>query len=78
LKKHNVGAINWGVVSGKRQTIYPWGWDLTKGEPLVLFHDIFDGNGVKSLEGVKTPSKLFIIFNLLDLLRGCLTYNSII
>ena len=25
LQKYNIGAINWGLVSGKTQTIYPLG-----------------------------------------------------
>ena len=25
MKEMNIGAINWGLVSGKTQTIYPWG-----------------------------------------------------
>lgn len=43
LKKYNIGAINWGFVSGKTQTIYPWdSWDVDyKGEPKLWFHDIF-------------------------------------
>ena len=43
--KHNVGAINWGFVSGKTQTIYPWGWSAEKGEPDLLFHDVFNPDG---------------------------------
>ncbi|CAA6689453.1 MULTISPECIES: 1,4-beta-xylanase [unclassified Lentimonas] len=48
LKKHNIGAINWGFVSGKSATIWPWSskdgkdirrpWEvhpvLAEGEPL--------------------------------------------
>ena len=45
LKRSGVGAINWGLVSGKTQTIYPWGWNKDKGEPPVLFHDIFNPDG---------------------------------
>ena len=25
MKSLNLGAINWGLVSGKTQTIFPWG-----------------------------------------------------
>jgi len=42
-----VGAINWGLVSGKSQTIYPWGsWakPFTK-EPDPWFHDVFRPDG---------------------------------
>ena len=45
LKKYNVGAINWGLVSGKTQTIYPWCWNKAKGEPDIFFHDIFHPDG---------------------------------
>jgi hypothetical protein len=47
LKKENVGAVNWGFVSGKSQTIYPWdSWERAyTSEPKVWFHDIFRGDG---------------------------------
>jgi hypothetical protein len=47
LKKEDVGAYNWGLVSGKSQTIYPWdSWEKSyTGEPEVWFHDIFRKNG---------------------------------
>lgn len=47
FKEQNVGAINWGLVNGKSQTIYPWmSWakPLDK-EPDVWFHDVFRKNG---------------------------------
>ena len=53
-KKYNVGAINWGLVSGKSQTIYPWdSWKKTyTSEPKLWFHDIFrkDGTPYKQAE----------------------------
>jgi len=62
LKENNVGAINWGLVSGKTNTIYAWDTPMPNGEePKVWFHDIFrkDGtpysedeiNFIKSLTG---------------------------
>jgi len=45
LKEHGVGAINWGLVSGKSQTIYPWGWTAEKGELELCFHDVFKRDG---------------------------------
>jgi len=47
LKQERVGAYNWGFVSGKSQTIYPWdSWEKEyKGEPQVWFHDIFRQDG---------------------------------
>ena len=46
--RRHVGAINWGFVSGKTQTIYPWdSWNSEYvSEPKVWFHDIFRPNGV--------------------------------
>jgi hypothetical protein len=64
-KKHNVGMINWGLVDGKTQTIYPWdSWDKQyTAEPTVWFHDIFRKDGtpysqeevdlIKSIAGVQ-------------------------
>lgn len=64
LKKQAVGAINWGFVAGKSNTIYAWDTPLPNGEqPIEWFHDIFfpDGkpyrqdevNLIKKLNGEK-------------------------
>ena len=46
LKKQNVGAINWGFVSGKTNTKYAWDTPLPDGsEPIEWFHDIFHNDG---------------------------------
>jgi len=47
LKEQGVGAFNWGFVSGKTQTIYPWdSWTKTySAEPALWFHDIFRADG---------------------------------
>ncbi len=47
LKQERVGAYNWGFVSGKTQTIYPWdSWEKTyTAEPKPWFHDIFRRDG---------------------------------
>lgn len=45
LKKYNVGAINWGFVSGKSNTIFPWGSKEGSTEPATWFHDIFRRDG---------------------------------
>ena len=47
FKEQRVGAINWGFVSGKSQTIYPWdSWEHPyPSEPPVWFHDIFRTDG---------------------------------
>ena len=46
-KKYNLAIYNWGFVSGKTQTIYPWdSWDKPyTSEPSVWFHDIFRPDG---------------------------------
>jgi len=46
LKKQNVGAINWGLVSGKTNTIYAWDTPIADGsEPALWFHDVFRKDG---------------------------------
>jgi hypothetical protein len=45
LKRYNVGAINWGLVSGKSNTIFPWGSKEGSPEPNPWFHDIFRKDG---------------------------------
>lgn len=46
LKKENIGAINWGLVAGKSNTIYAWDTPLATGEqPIEWFHDIFKKDG---------------------------------
>src|SRR5665647_122718 len=46
LKKNNIGAINWGLVSGKTNTKYAWDEPMTDGsEPKLWFHEIFNPDG---------------------------------
>jgi len=47
LKKDKIAAINWGFVSGKTNTIYPWkSWDSTfTSEPKIWHHDILRQDG---------------------------------
>jgi len=47
FKDEKVAAYNWGLVSGKTQTIYPWdSWSKRYTvEPAVWFHDIFRTDG---------------------------------
>ena len=44
---NKIGAYNWGLVSGKTNTIYPWkSWDSTyTSPPMRWHHDIFYQNG---------------------------------
>ena len=66
LKRHNVGAINWGLVQGKAQTHLPWdSWrrPYVDREPAVWFHEVFRNDGtpydakeialIKSLTGAR-------------------------
>ncbi len=47
MAAEHVGAINWGFVQGRSQTIMPWdSWTREyTSEPPVWFHDIFRTNG---------------------------------
>ena len=46
LKSQNIGAINWGLVAGKTNTMYAWDKPMPDGkEPKIWFHDIFRPNG---------------------------------
>lgn len=46
LKREQVGAINWGFVEGKTNTIYAWDTPLPDGsQPIEWFHDIFKRDG---------------------------------
>ncbi|GAB4040745.1 cellulase family glycosylhydrolase [Spirosoma gilvum] len=64
LKQENIGAINWGFVAGKTNTIYAWSTPMPDGkEPDLWFHDIYRKDGsafsddeittIKSLTGKK-------------------------
>jgi hypothetical protein len=57
LKRYNVGAINWGLVSGKSNTIFPWGSKEGSPEPNLWFHDVFRKDGTpydaKEIELIK-------------------------
>jgi hypothetical protein len=67
LKDEHIGAYNWGFVSGKTQTIYPWdSWQKAYSSELPLwFHDIFRADGkpydsaevtfIRKLTGKATP-----------------------
>jgi len=46
FKKYRVGAINWGLVKGKTNTIFAWDKPMPDAaEPAVWFHDIFRPDG---------------------------------
>ncbi len=46
LKREHIGAINWGLVTGKTNTMYAWGTPIPDGsEPKLWFHDIVRPDG---------------------------------
>ncbi len=45
FKKEKVGALLWGLVAGKTQTIYPWGSKQGSSPPEVWFHDMLKPDG---------------------------------
>lgn len=45
FKRENVGCINWGLVAGKTNTIFPWVNTKGEKEPELWFHDLFRQNG---------------------------------
>ncbi|MFA5814853.1 MAG: 1,4-beta-xylanase [Bacteroidales bacterium] len=62
LKENKIGAINWGLVSGKTNTIYAWDTPVPDGsEPTVWFHDIFRADGT-----AYSPDEIELIRKLTD------------
>ncbi len=48
FRERGIGAIHWGLVSGRTQTIYPWwSWldEAPKPEPELWFHDVLRADG---------------------------------
>jgi hypothetical protein len=45
FRERNVGAIHWGFVSGKTNTIFPWGSPYGAAEPDPWFHDVLRPDG---------------------------------
>jgi len=45
FKEEGVACFNWGLVTGKSNTKYPWSPTPTPGEPELWFHDLFQPNG---------------------------------
>jgi hypothetical protein len=53
FKRHRVGALSWGLVKGKTNTIFAWDAPMPgQDEPPVWFHDLFrpDGTPFKASE----------------------------
>jgi len=45
FRRERVGCICWGLVSGRTQTMYPWGSPACSPEPSVWFQDILRRDG---------------------------------
>ena len=71
LKQNNIGAINWGFVSGKTNTIFAWDEPIPSGkEPELWFHDIYrqdhtpfdpdEINVIKKMNGKEVSSDTLI------------------
>jgi len=45
FRREGVGCLQWGLVTGKTQTIFPWGSQPGDPEPAVWFHDLFHADG---------------------------------
>jgi hypothetical protein len=45
FRTERVGCYNWGLVTGKTQTMYPWGSKEGAPEPEVWFHDLLRKDG---------------------------------
>ncbi len=69
-KKHNVAAINWGLVLGKTQTNLPWdSWErpYVSNQPQIWFHEVFYPDGkpyrerevslIRELTGRRRPAQ---------------------
>ena len=67
FKAEGIGAMNWGLVSGKTQTVFPWGSKEGSPEPKVWHHDIFRPDGapfseaevriIREAAGLAVPKK---------------------
>jgi hypothetical protein len=45
FRSQNVSCLQWGFVSGKTNTIFPWGSEEGSPEPKVWFHDLYRRDG---------------------------------
>jgi alpha-galactosidase len=50
FKRESVGAMNWGFVKGKTQTVFPWGSKEGSPEPKLWFHDVMRPDGAPYIE----------------------------
>jgi len=45
LRENGIGAVNWGLVSGKTQTVFPWKGLMETADLSIPFHDVFHPDG---------------------------------
>jgi endo-1,4-beta-mannosidase len=50
LRQENVGAIHWGLVAGKSNTVFAWDTPIGGEQPGLWFHDIFHPDGTPYAE----------------------------
>lgn len=50
FRERNVGAVHWGLVSGRTNTVFPWGSRYGAPEPEVWFHDVLRADGTPFAE----------------------------
>jgi aldose 1-epimerase len=59
FKAKHVGCLNWGFVSGKTQTIYPWNSKPGTAPPKLWFHDLLYPDGTPyNTEEINTFKRL--------------------
>ncbi len=56
LPQERVGCINWGLVSGKTQTIFAWDTPTDGTEPALWFHDLLRQDGTPFNPAGSRPS----------------------
>jgi len=59
LKKYNVGAVNWGFVSGKSATVWPWTSRRENGKNISVNQKRAEGKVLKSGDPFPEPELWF-------------------
>lgn len=59
LKKYNVGAVNWGFVSGKSGTVWPWSSRRENGKPISVNAKRATGEVLKEGDAFPEPALWF-------------------
>jgi hypothetical protein len=68
FKREHIGCYNWGLVSGKTQTIFSWNSKPGTPEPRIWFHDIFRSDGtpfdpqeIRVIQELVPPARTYLI-----------------